>query len=128
MHGLMPQLPVVRHARAVGPVPSTATAAALFNIEVGRKHGERKKIDLLASMHCYSTAPSSSRLWRVGRRSEPLSLNFRAHEMPTGTHTHAPGPWYSQAQTWVGCRACAASVCMPSAPVVRCIYTAQCRV
>lgn len=30
MHGLMPQSPVVRHARAVGPVPSTATAAALF--------------------------------------------------------------------------------------------------
>lgn len=43
MHGLMPQLPVVRHARAVGPVPSTATAAALFDIEVGRRHGGRKK-------------------------------------------------------------------------------------
>lgn len=38
-------------------------------------------------MHCYRTAPSSSRLWREGRHSEPLSLDFRAHEMPTGTHT-----------------------------------------
>lgn len=32
MRGLMPQNPVVRHARAVGAVPWTATAAALFNI------------------------------------------------------------------------------------------------
>lgn len=71
MHGLMPQLSVVRHARAVGPVPSAATAAALYNIEVGRKHGRRRgQITMFASMPCYSTAPSSSRLWPEHRRAD----------------------------------------------------------
>lgn len=43
MHGLMPQNPVVRHSRAVGAVPSTATAAALFNIEVGQETRQEKE-------------------------------------------------------------------------------------
>lgn len=40
IRGLMPQHPVVRHTRAVGPVPSTATVAALFNIK-GRQETRR---------------------------------------------------------------------------------------
>lgn len=50
----MPQHPVVRHARAVGPVPSTATMAALFNIKVGSKRAEEEEEErekrVLASM------------------------------------------------------------------------------
>lgn len=85
MHGLMPQLPVVRHARAVGPVPSTATAAALFNVEVGRKHGGRKK-KLVCSRQCIVTAQHLAR-HAFGAKADAPSrpLNFSVHEMPTGT-------------------------------------------
>lgn len=62
MHGLLPQLPVVRHARAVGPVPSTATAAALFNIEVGRRHGRRKGGKVLYPRQCLIAAQNLAHL------------------------------------------------------------------
>lgn len=97
MHGLMPQNPVVRHSRAVGAVPSTATAAALFNIEVGQEtRQEKEEKKLFRSRQCIITARHLAQL-AFGPKADAPTF-FQSSHAGAYRHITPPTSWYSQAQ------------------------------